>query len=919
MDHSSPSDPCPQETGTASTPQIPISVITAIKPKRLSKQLYLKDGQIDKSGGGVLAEGQVKVVQVDNLEGFKELLPALGTDQALVYGLPSISPARVVSKEEYARRGEPNDMITRTKDHFGWNDGPGILMLDYDPHPGTSSLSREELVSILREAVPGLSDVQMLWWASASSFITNVETGEQLAEQKGQRLYIPVMNAADIPRAGEAIIEYLWAAGYGHYAVSKAGSLLSRTVFDSTVWQANRLDFAAGAICVPPLVQNRGMPLMIDGAVYLADTRTLIPSPSTEFQAVGDAERKSEKRKVETEAKKVQEKWIEDRVSQMTEPNADEEAIDLARATAKRAIKYRVLNGDFTITLLANAKRQEVTVGDVLDEPAKHHGQLTLDPLEPDYQNHKPVGKLYVMGARPRLHSFAHGGRTYKLVRQLAEIELVRGRSREATDTTLEIMRLQPDIFDFGGALVVVEQGRVFPLDDAGLAHYLGGVTQYWCWRKLRDGGLVKVLEDPAPKVVKQMLSLGPRRKLKLLTAVITAPTLRPDGTVLDKPGYDETTGILYEVDENAVSVPQEPDLRQASDALQRLLIPFKDFPIVDAPSKGILLSAILTAAVRPALTTSPAFGFDAPVQASGKTLLANCIAVLVSGEMPTVWPHTAGRDDEEVRKRLFTALRNGSRALVWDNIVGTFDSPAMAAALTSGNFTDRVLGKSESVSVPNRAVMLMTGNNLVLAGDMARRVLCCRIDPRTDRPFARQFDLDPLQYVFEHRVEMIVDALTLVRANMTINKCQADGRMASFEAWDDYVRQTVCWIGNDLQPGGFGDPMESVISKQINDPEQETLGEFLEAFLTLFRNDTVTSTEILNRIKAYADPYAGPSAPVQNLRDCLNEFNPRATESSRSLGKVLKYRLGRVVRGLRLETVLDTQTNTNRWKVVKI
>ena len=919
MDISTSENSCPQETDTVSATSIPISVITAIKPKRLSKQLVLKNGKIDKSGGGILVEGRVEVAHVDGLEGFRELLLELGTDQALVYGLPSISPARVVSKEEFIRRGEPEDMITRSMDHFQWNDGPGVMMHDYDPLAGTPSLSREELVTILRKTVPGLSDVQMLWWASASSFIDNTQTGEQLAGQRGQRLYIAVKNAADIPRAGEAIIEYLWAAGHGHFAVSKAGSLLSRTVFDSSVWQGNRLDFAAGAICVPPLEQNRGTPLMIDGTVHVADTQFLIPNPSKEVRAAADAERKSEKRKVEAEAKEIEEKWIEDRVSQMTEPDADEEAIDLARATAKRAIKNRVFNGDFVVTLVTNGKRQDLTIGDILDDPSKYHGQLTLDPLEPDYQNHKPVGKLYVMGARPRLYSFAHGGCTYKLVRQLAEIELVRGRSREATDMTSEIMRIQPDVFDFGGALVVVEHGKVFPVDDAGLAHYLGGITQYWRWHKLPQGQLIKVLEDPAPKVVKQLISLGSRRKLKPLTAVVTAPTLRPDGKVLDTPGYDEKTGILYELDGDAIAVPHKPDLGQALDALERLLMPFKDFPIVDSASNGILLSAILTAAVRPALTTSPAFGFDAPVQASGKTLLANCIAVLVSGEMPTVWPHTAGRDDEEVRKRLFTALRSGARSLVWDNIVGTFDSPAMAAALTSGSFTDRVLGKSESVSVPNRAVMLMTGNNLVLAGDMARRVLCCRIDPRTDRPFARQFDLDPLRYVFEHRVEMIVDALTLVQANLMLNSRQAEGRMASFELWDDYVRQTVCWVGKELQPGKFSDPMESVINAQVNDPEQETLGEFLEAFVALFGGSAVTSSEILNRIKVSESAFSTSSEQIRSLRDCLNDFNPRATESARSLGKVLKYRLGRVVRGMRLETALDTQTKTNRWKVIKI
>jgi hypothetical protein len=292
---------------------------------------------------------------------------------------------------------------------------------------------------------------------------------------------------------------------------------------------------------------------------------------------------------------------------------------------------------------------------------------------------------------------------------------------------------------------------------------------------------------------------------------------------------------------------------------------------------------------------------------------------MLVTGELPTIWPHTGGRDDEEVRKRLFTALRNGTRALVWDNVVGTFDSAAMAAALTSGNFTDRVLGKSESISVPNRAIMLMTGNNLTLAGDMARRVLVCRIDPRMERPFTRQFDLDPLAYVQAHRQEMIVAALTIVRGYLNSDTKRAQGRMASFELWDDFVRQPVAWVGHDIRPGEFADPMDAVIAAQSTDPDQETLGEMLRAWRIIFDGNPVSSAEIISQLTDDEGKLDILYYPKQNLRDCFNEFSDRATGSAKSLGRVLKSRVGRVVGGQRLEMVKDKHSNTNRWQVVDV
>ena len=259
------------------------------------------------------------------------------------------------------------------------------------------------------------------------------------------------------------------------------------------------------------------------------------------------------------------------------------------------------------------------------------------------------------------------------------------------------------------------------------------------------------------------------------------------------------------------------PDMRVAGTEAARLYLHAEE-PVRD------LFAALLTGAVRASLPTAPAFAMDAPVQGSGKTLLACCAAALCGGRAPEIWPHTAGRDDEEVRKRLLSALRVGPPALIWDNVVGALDSAALAAAITAPIFTDRLLGRSETISVPNRTLLLMTGNNIHLAGDLPRRVLVCRIDPETDVPFARRFDLDPLAHVLEHRMELVVAALTLIRGRLCATSPKADGRMASFELWDDLVRQTVCWIGCDVAPGEVDDPMALVHAAQANDPEQESL-----------------------------------------------------------------------------------------------
>ena len=66
-----------------------------------------------------------------------------------------------------------------------------------------------------------------------------------------------VADASDIERAGQVLFDRLWLAGHGYFKVSSAGTLLSRTLVDGSVYQPSRLDFVAGAVCKPPLVQER--------------------------------------------------------------------------------------------------------------------------------------------------------------------------------------------------------------------------------------------------------------------------------------------------------------------------------------------------------------------------------------------------------------------------------------------------------------------------------------------------------------------------------------------------------------------------------------------------------------------------------------------------------------------------------------
>jgi hypothetical protein len=347
---------------------------------------------------------------------------------------------------------------------------------------------------------------------------------------------------------------------------------------------------------------------------------------------------------------------------------------------------------------------------------------------------------------------------------------------------------------------------------------------------------------------------------------------------------------------------------------LDFLWTPFVDFPFVSPVAKAVHLAAILTAAVRMTLDTAPAFAYDAPTQGSGKTLLARCIGVIAQGSDPSVWPHTTHQSDEEIRKRIFTALLSGTRSLIWDNVVGAFDSPALASCLTSPIFADRILGRSVATTVPNRMLLLITGNNLVLQGEMPRRVLTCRIDPLVERPFARRFRLDPYSYCRDNRQQIIVAALTLIRAALAHGVgIPREGRFASFETWDDWVRLAVLYA-NTLR-AEFGDVMDSISAQQLVDPEQEALGELLAAWYAMTTDTAITVSTLLGQLTGYPQTTAH-----RELREAVVNLLGRDIQdiTAKSLGKALSYRKDRIVHGLRLEHG-PQQNEKQTWRVRKV
>lgn len=863
------------------TPQVKLSVLTAQKPSVLSKGFSLaKDGTLQKHPGGQLAQGTCETQDLA-VSDFCTLLEGLKPNQALTFGVCGHDRATVAAQGALGKVRGKLPAVARDRAHFTWPTGPGVLMLDFDPAPDTEPLTRETLLGTLYEVWPELREAPHIWRESASSCVYRADTGEELRGVMGQRVYVPVLDAHDIPRTGAALYARLWLAGHGRFDLSGSGVLLDRSIIDASVWQPERLDFAGGAQCGPGLEQRRGAPKQFNGDGAFLDSRTMAdldPNEQEQLEKLRRAAR--EARQPDSAAKRTQ--WIEARLK--TVPSGKKKDM---RDVLERAVTQNRLLGDF---VLVSESFGQVSVAEILDNPDKFHGTRFAHPLEPEYGNDRRIARANLKAAgQPYIFSHAHGGQRFTLHRAVQTVTLEGGELPNISRKLLELMRLDGVVFTRADELVRLTEGAAHPVSHEWLQWYLTGLARFVQFD--RRNKKEKMIDCPL-SLARSISALSGQWNLPALEAVLTAPSMTPSGRVIQEEGFDRETGLYlhFPVNERWQTIPEHPDEQTAKAALAGLWKPFEAFPFVSPVDRGGFLAALLTSIVRPLLQTAPGFLISAPVAGSGKTLLALCVAALC-GATPGV--ASAGRDENELGKTLLTELRHFSRCIVFDNLARPLESESLCAFLTTPHYSGRLLGTNSNISGRPVAVVLLTGNNPTVIGDLNRRLIRIAVDPGCEKPHDRRFDLEPLTYVQEHRLELVRAGLLILKAAQQSGFRHDGGRLASFEAWSDFVRNAVVWIGKK-QWLDVGDPAASIDLSFAVDPETNRLKTLQNQWKRVFGKRGGTVAEAIRRA-------TDKNAPDEELYDVLNEIaGERGTIPPRRLGNWISRHEGRIVDGSR-------------------
>jgi hypothetical protein len=480
-------------------------------------------------------------------------------------------------------------------------------------------------------------------------------------------------------------------------------------------------------------------------------------------------------------------------------------------------------------------------------------------------------------------------------------------------------------VFQRGGALVQILQDdapqtlkgvkrpanapRIVIIKEASLRERLTSVARF-VKRVVSEDGDELVHVHPPAFCINAVAARGHWPGVRHLEGVISSPILRPNGTVLQTPGYDSETGLFYEPAGPMIEVAEIPSVDDARTACDALLEVVCDFPFAKAAHRASWLAMVLTPLARHAFAgPSPLFLIDANIRASGKSLLADAASLIVTGR--PIARMSCPKEDDEMRKRITAIALGGDQMVLIDNVAGDLGSASLDAALTGTIWKDRVLGRSEIVEMPLVTTWAATGNNVVLLADTSRRVCHIRLESKLENPEQRDDfkHASLLGWVRDQRPRLLSAALTILYAYCRAGcPCQSLKRWGSFEEWSDLVRQALVWVGMP-DPGETREELA-----RSADREAAALRAVIEGWSEIDPDEAgLTAAKLLERLERSPGKH-------ELLRNAILDFCPAPVgkfPSPRSLGNKLRRVRGRVVGGKAIDS--RDQHGTAVWFVADV
>jgi hypothetical protein len=485
-----------------------------------------------------------------------------------------------------------------------------------------------------------------------------------------------------------------------------------------------------------------------------------------------------------------------------------------------------------------------------------------------------------------------------------AELPLIKVNNRQLRDVRADALAAlllanerrpaHPRLFVRGGALtrVVRDENGAYSAQIIGVADLAGLLADCATWIAVTKDDRRSHVTPPGD-VTRDVLALGEWPQFPALAGVVNAPTFGAGGELHDEPGYSPHTSLYYA---DYVAHP-EVDAAEGRRLIMEELL--GDFPFMDAASKAHAVAMLLLPFVRPMISgPTPLHMVDAPTPGTGKGLLVDVCALPSLGR--PLASMTAGKDDDEWRKRLTSTLLRGETHVHIDNITVALDSGVLASALTQEVWEDRLLGQTRTVSLRIRQIWCANGNNLAMSDEIARRTVWIRLDANEERPWERENFRHPnlRTWALKHRPKLIAAALALIRRWIEAGMPAFSGRhKGSYGEWSRVVGGIL--QANDVE--GFLGNEDELYKRKVSTPGAMT--EFVTAWKERYGDARVDSGRLF--MLASTPDEDSPMTPYEReqwlglLEDHLSSGGERGRR--KSFGRLLSSYTDKVVGGCKI------------------
>jgi hypothetical protein len=460
------------------------------------------------------------------------------------------------------------------------------------------------------------------------------------------------------------------------------------------------------------------------------------------------------------------------------------------------------------------------------------------------------------------------------------------------------------DVYTRAGAVVeaaLTSEGfRLVPLEKASMRGVMERNATWIRMVKKKDEDGATVLEPTIVNVDDRVVDgflASPRHWMGLrdVKNVHGLPVVRPDGTMAGE-GYDPDTRLLIRYE--GVRFGEVGRSRKDAEAAAAALLDiFAEFPFESEDDRAVAVALAVTACVRRVLPLCPGTLVDSPSSGIGKGLVINVASILMTGRPAVAMAQP--KDEDELTKTLFSALRDGDHHIAFDNVSGKFGGEAYDMLMTSEVFKARILGQSKSQSVPASALVTISGRNVAFRGDAAGRTLRCRLVTESEQPDkGRTFKYQPLEaHVQANRGALVAACLTIVRAYVLAGRPCEMPPLRMYYDWCRMVREPLVWLG-------MADPVRTIDKQRVeSDVDFAAYGELAHAMYEAFGDRAMTMTRMVKEANA-AGPYHDKR---ERLRDAIQELTGVESTSPKVqslLGYKMRSNAGRPFDGLKLGRV---------------